>query len=291
MSAVKDMVKKWLREQLLQLVNVQRSTYSTSSVADPVREADVVVHTWAGVLIHIHLIDEVVKPPRIKRILESATSTGIVTMFILDAALLPKQGERVPMDRWFVNFQSLANDRAYTYRLENGVPVIRPVKFTPMNRTDVETRYGAKMPVTQIRYYRSTVKHNLLKGYWLLGDFETEVSIKNPGFRPVDYTRYFHQNEGTQTNPNPSGNPNPAQENARKTAHETKLPAPKTRLELSYALLGLPKEATREDVKAAFRKMAFELHPDVSELPKAEAEARFKALSEAYEIIKSTNAW
>ncbi len=284
MSRIKDTVKKWLREQLIQLVNVQRCTYTLSSVADPIREVDVLVHTWAGVLLHIHLIDEPLKLPRIRRILENATSTGIVSLFILDADLLPGQGERDPLDRWFVHFQSLANDRAYSYRLENGVPAIRPVKFTPINRTEVETRYGAKLPVTQIRHYRSTVKHSALKGYWLLGDFETEMSVKNPGFRPVDYTRYFHQNEGTQPNP-----PHNAKDQASEKTSTA--PVPKTRLDSCYALLGVNREASREDVKAAFRKLAFAVHPDVSDLPKAEAEARFKALSEAYETIKNTNAW
>jgi molecular chaperone DnaJ len=51
------------------------------------------------------------------------------------------------------------------------------------------------------------------------------------------------------------------------------------------------REATRDEVKAAFRRMAFELHPDVSDLPRHVAEERFKMLSEAYEYIKTTRGW
>ncbi len=64
-----------------------------------------------------------------------------------------------------------------------------------------------------------------------------------------------------------------------------------SKLNESYALLRVTKDASREDVKAAFRKLAFEVHPDVSSLPKDEAETRFKMLSEAYETIRVTNDW
>jgi curved DNA-binding protein CbpA len=56
-------------------------------------------------------------------------------------------------------------------------------------------------------------------------------------------------------------------------------------------LLGVPVNATREEVRAAFRRQAFALHPDVSDLPKDEAEARFKVLNEAYAYIKLSNRW
>ena len=56
-------------------------------------------------------------------------------------------------------------------------------------------------------------------------------------------------------------------------------------------LLGVATSASREEVKAVFRKLAFEVHPDVSTLPKPEAEARFKLWSEAYAFIKTANRW
>jgi molecular chaperone DnaJ len=50
-----------------------------------------------------------------------------------------------------------------------------------------------------------------------------------------------------------------------------------------YELLGVPREATHEDIKRAFRRLARELHPDVSEEP--DAETRFRAVAEAYEVL------
>jgi molecular chaperone DnaJ len=51
----------------------------------------------------------------------------------------------------------------------------------------------------------------------------------------------------------------------------------------AYELLGVPRSADDSDIKKAFRKLARELHPDVSQEP--DAEARFKEVAEAYEIL------
>jgi curved DNA-binding protein CbpA len=43
--------------------------------------------------------------------------------------------------------------------------------------------------------------------------------------------------------------------------------------------------------KRAFRKLAREYHPDVSDFEKNEAEQRFKEVKEAYDKIKSHRQW
>ena len=52
-----------------------------------------------------------------------------------------------------------------------------------------------------------------------------------------------------------------------------------------YALLGVPPEASDDDIKRAYRRMARELHPD-STGGDAAAEARFKEVSQAYEVLR-----
>jgi hypothetical protein len=278
MNPVTITLKKWLREQLIQLVNVQRCSFGQGSVSgDPVREADIVVYTWAGVIIMIHLIDEPIKAPKIRRILENTTSAGIATLFMLDAELLPRPGERIEGDKWYKVFQQLANERIYTYRVGKNGPEIRPAQFITVTRTEFELRYGPAIPIQQIRYLRQTVKHAALKGYWLIADFETERSARNPAFRFTDSGAQPQQSRQQTVN--------------GKTAAPEQPQTAKTKLDVSYEMLGIPRTATRAETKAAFRKLAFEVHPDVSQLPKAEAEARFKLLSEAYEYIKVTNSW
>src|SRR4051812_15178026 len=52
-----------------------------------------------------------------------------------------------------------------------------------------------------------------------------------------------------------------------------------------YELLGLPRNADDGAIKKAYRTLARQLHPDVSEDP--EAELRFREVSEAYEVLSN----
>jgi curved DNA-binding protein len=51
-----------------------------------------------------------------------------------------------------------------------------------------------------------------------------------------------------------------------------------------YAILGVPREASAEEIKKAFRKLARKHHPDVAKDKKG-AEARFKEINEANEVL------
>ncbi len=51
-----------------------------------------------------------------------------------------------------------------------------------------------------------------------------------------------------------------------------------------YETLGVGRNATPDEIKAAYRKLARKYHPDVSKEPGAEA--RFKELGEAHEVLK-----
>ena len=55
-----------------------------------------------------------------------------------------------------------------------------------------------------------------------------------------------------------------------------------------YAILGVSKTASADEIKKQFRKQALKYHPDRNQGNKA-AEAKFKELSEAYEVLGDTD--
>lgn len=55
-----------------------------------------------------------------------------------------------------------------------------------------------------------------------------------------------------------------------------------------YEVLGVSREANKEDIKKAYRRLARELHPDVN--PSEDAAERFKDVTHAYDVLSDTNA-
>lgn len=52
-----------------------------------------------------------------------------------------------------------------------------------------------------------------------------------------------------------------------------------------YEILGLKREASQEEIKRAYRKLAHQYHPDKAKGDRTKAEERFKEINEAYQIL------
>src|SRR3990170_4386655 len=52
-----------------------------------------------------------------------------------------------------------------------------------------------------------------------------------------------------------------------------------------YAVLGVAKTATDEEIKKSYRKLAMQYHPDRNNGSR-EAEEKFKAITEAYDVLR-----
>ena len=53
-----------------------------------------------------------------------------------------------------------------------------------------------------------------------------------------------------------------------------------------YEVMGLARDATQDEIKRAYRKLARKYHPDVSQ--EEHTEERFKEVGEAYEVLKNS---
>ena len=55
-----------------------------------------------------------------------------------------------------------------------------------------------------------------------------------------------------------------------------------------YALLGVSKSASQDEIKKAYRNLAFKYHPDRNPGDKS-AEEKFKKITEAYSVLSDSN--
>src|SRR5512135_902020 len=54
-----------------------------------------------------------------------------------------------------------------------------------------------------------------------------------------------------------------------------------------YEILGIGRNASDDEIKAAFRKLARQFHPDVNK--EADAEEKFKEINEAYSVLSDAD--
>ena len=55
-----------------------------------------------------------------------------------------------------------------------------------------------------------------------------------------------------------------------------------------YAVLGVARTATDDEIKKSYRKLAMQFHPDRNNGSR-EAEEKFKEITEAYDVLRDPN--
>jgi hypothetical protein len=274
-------IKKWLQYQLNGLISVQTVRIDG--------EAHLDVFTWTGVKINIHLIDTPVKTRAIKRTLQSATDVGTNTLFLVDAGMIPVDGHRFVPAEWLLAVHAVSADRVYAYRLRDNLPELFQAHLEPINGTgEYECWHGPQVIFKRIRSYRHTAKPRFIKGDWLVADFDTPNFWKKQDYRSYRAARDQQKKQGNTTWQTWSGYQTWSDYEDGSNSQHGPI---REHLHTCYRMLGISSEASREEVRAAFRKQAISLHPDTSHLPRSEAEARFRELSAAYEYIKTANGW
>lgn len=270
--------RDWLRGRLQALMSVQGVTdQPQATVTGRFREPDLRVFLWTGVQIHIYILMEAVKTRFIRQILQADSGMGVGTLFIVAPSLLPTAENGFVPPEWLDAIHTLTHERIYTYDDDR----LLQIHLEPIGSSSRCRPVYANVTINQIRYARVSVRPRAIRGFWMTADFGAPAFWKSGTAHYTPPPRSQYQANHHQQ----------AQSNGQQHAVPPPPPRPRSELEISYEMLGIHQGASREEVKAAFRRLARTFHPDVSHLEKDEAEARFKALNAAYEYIKSRNQW
>jgi DnaJ-domain-containing protein 1 len=266
-----ESLKSWLKQKLVGLVGVQQAVVNPpAEVVSRAYPVDIRVLLWTGVIVNIYVLQEAIKPRTIRRILQHDTSTGIGSMFIIAPHLAPAPGAQFAPPEWMLNLHALHHERLYAYPPENREMALMQIHLERIDATErYEAIYGPRLEMDRLHYGRITIKQRAIKGYWLTANFGP--------------TPFWQQERRKFYVPPP-----------RSTNGSSPPPRPgraMTDLERSYEVLGVRLNASQEEVKIAFRRQVFNVHPDVSALPKIIAEEKFRMLAEAYETIKAERGW
>lgn len=254
------------------------STQADSAVIFKSHRADLVVSTWMGARLYIYIFKERPKVRDIKNLLRDNGRGGIGSLFIVHQALFPANDSIVKLKDWQEALYLLNDGFIYSYFVEENTIKLTQIHFTPSTvKDDFRCWHLRKFSVENVTVRKREITQGNIRGKWHLGDI-TSPSYK----RKINYERanqrFHYRTKYTQDIP--GGNPNGGQIRARDDE-----------LAKYYKLLGVDKDASEEVIKAAFRRMAMQVHPDVSALPRQEATRRIKELNEAYDYIKDYHDW
>jgi hypothetical protein len=272
--------QQWLRQQVKQLPSVRNAHPSQNS------EADLIIRTWVGMSVKVYFLDGVPNLRALKRVLHENTRTyNQATMFIAHHGLMPDDKHRLTPDDWMFALHELNSERIYTFI--PGEPRLQQVHFDHLpGGKDREAWHGGDVKLERLRVLNQTAKTRALRGQWMMADFGQNPYWRTSDQRAQRLRAYYRVGPQTftWTRYDMGGMPGGATDDALQRAHMGQL-------ERCYQTLGIELTATQDEVKAAFRKLAREYHPDVSNLEKSEAEERFREINVAYEYIKSKQSW
>lgn len=272
---MRDAVTQWLKNKFAHVPDVKYATTEPDpTLIYQVHAADIVLQTWMGARVYVYIIDKEPKLRELRNLLRENTRNSIGTLFVVDGNLLPEDEAYIKQtEDWQHTLFTLNGGWIYGYyRHEETDGYTATLAQVHFNNTPIQGHFTiwhlTDFKIENVAVRRRDVQEGI-RGTWSIAD------IASPSYkRRVSHERVNHRFHYKT-----------------KQTHEVRQPPASDHLAVHYGVLQVASNASEKDVKAAYRRMAMMLHPDVSALPKSESERRFKQLNESYEAIKQYHGW
>ncbi len=267
-------LREWLCQQLRPLDDVRFCVpppvaFNHARTDSPVLR----IGLWTGVFIHVHSLTAEPTARQLRRTLQGDEEASCASLFTMAAALAPQPDQTFAPPDWMLALHSLGHERIYVGYVRDRIPGLLPVHLEALNGgLRHALRCGPALLPRRLHVGRVSIRHRSVRGFWNLAHFGDGPFWQQATQERFANARRFDEGPGQASTRSPSVSGDDS-------------------LARSFALLGLEPGAAREQVQEAWRREAFNLHPDVSILPTEVAEERFRALSEALEHIRTARGW
>ncbi len=289
----------------------------TDRIVSFVREdgdSDMQVQLGGGKHVAIYVINRAIRVPEINELLERNTHKHLYTLFLLDGRMVPKDGTQVDPPAWMAMLHTLAHHRLYAYWCDLRNVTIRPIhlgwRWGEHQRGVV---YGSPVNVNNLRAEMIVFTSEFITGRIAAADFGDDTFWKRVSPMQESEQRYswrqwsfggsrkrqpseeteqsygFDSWEEFERHYGDVGTGTDYRYYRNQTREERKPPRRIQSLMMRhYNLLGLTKEATLNDARLAYRKLARENHPDLHPTEKEKYTLRMAQINAAFEAIRKT---
>lgn len=235
-------VRSHLVRELLQTPQVKEVWHDGSDV--------VILDFKTGESVSIHMVERFMSVDEIHYIFTHNAQSNLYTMLILWADMfMPADGQDYVPNDWMVALLQLYGGKIYAYDAWREEPYIFAVHFTRQaNRREFAVKHGTDINIGQIGVNTIETTVPGFTGFWRIAKFDGYDGATTDDFWDAGYS--------------PIGE--------------------RTSVRFYLNLLGLSPNATREQVKAAYRAKAREHHPDLNDEDTTHAMQR---INDAYRRI------
>ena len=213
----------------------------------------IVVDTWMQATLFVYTFATAPPLRALRRLLTANTRAGLGSAFLLNRALIHAQGTHKPPP-WLLALSLLGRERLFTYTERTSGLSLDQLRLQPDGLPgEYNLLWRNDIRLQRLAVSERSIAAGPLRGHWLCAELDSEN-------QSADYATAAR-------------------------ARLAPLPILDATTRESLSLLGLSANASGPEIRRAFRRLARETHPDVSTLPAAEAEARFRRLQNAYQHI------
>ncbi len=211
----------------------------------------VIVEMVTGETVIMYLVERLLPLNEIKSVLEESNQAVRHTLFILwGDMLLPPENKFYLPDDWMEVLYTLYDGKIYGYDSYAQYTSVFPVYFEDHGHGFQRyIRYGEAISAAHLHCDFIHMDNRYISGFWRVADFEPAAS--------------------SQAHEEP--------------AQRRKLSLDRKSIEAYYAVLMISRDADRAAIRAAYRHLARQYHPDMNDSP--QAKEQMQEINEAYKRI------